>query len=129
MQTTSQITVGTVLKKGSYVITVFGLLIDLLTLHIQRCNTVQRDQHVIAQHTCWDGVTERHGGIASKSARRSHLIMKKQVFIKLFIKFSEKPYLIWEVIKLFLLVFSRPEGFCLTRAILAHFKILSCHRE
>ena len=27
-------------------------------------------------------------------------------------------------IKLFLHVFSRPEGFCLTRAILAHFKII-----
>ena len=42
-------------------------------------------------------------------------------------KFGEKPYLIWEVIKLCLHVFSRPEGFCLTRAILAHFKIISCH--
>ena len=36
---------------------------------------------------------------------------------------SEKPYLIWGVLKLFLHVFSRPEDFCLTRsrAILAHF--------
>ena len=42
---------------------------------------------------------------------------------------SEKHYLIWEVIHLFLHVFSRPEGFCLTRAILAHFKILSCHTK
>ena len=40
---------------------------------------------------------------------------------------SEKPYLIWEVIHLFLHVLSRPESFRLTRAILAHFNIISCH--
>ena len=44
-----------------------------------------------------------------------------------------QPYLMWEVIKLFLHFFSsRKEGFCSTRAILAHFKIISCytkHRE
>ena len=37
--------------------------------------------------------------------------------------YSEKPYLIGEVIQLCFRVFSGPEGFCLMRAILAHFKL------
>ena len=50
-------------------------------------------------------------------------------FIWFGFKLSDKPYLIWGVIQLFVHVFSRPEGFCLTRAILAHFKIISCHTK
>ena len=41
---------------------------------------------------------------------------------KIALNLSEKPYIFWGVIKIFLHVFSRPEDVRLTRAILAHLK-------
>ena len=48
------------------------------------------------------------------------------LFADLYATFSENPYLIWEVITLFLHVFSRPEGFCCFNE--SDFsEIISCH--
>ena len=62
--------------------------------------------------TCWWLQKARSG---TRKAWKAKHIIKNIIIIIITSKVSGKPYLIWEVIQLFLHVFSRPEGVCAQR--------------